>query len=270
MSDRAAEPMPERAQFRNSRGLRMVADHFAAESDAVVVMANDLRTHKRWRGRYPRISRDLNARGIAALAFDYCGCGESDDDSLRTDKLAEDVRSAVSEARRLGYRRVALWGHGLLAYVCIEAEVADMVTMVLSAPATASMKFDWNVEFAPEEMAALEATGRMTVPSYDAEVRTSQVIEATLLRDIAEVDQAARIGKLRCPVLLINGNNPANVAECARLEGNRRGEHLLPAGSKLHVIDGANHGFAEHLEELSRVGADWLARRMNADKPDAA
>lgn len=245
-------------EFRNRDGLRLAADYYPAESDAVMVMANDFFTHRRWRGRYPFIAGKLNERGIAALAFDYAGCGASDDATLHPDSMAGDLRCAVEAMRGLGHGRPALWGHGLASSLCIEACVPEVRAMVLSACGTAAISYDWSTELGPESYARLMAEGTVSVPSYDARMRPQQTIHRSLLENLGAIDQEALLGKLSCPVLLINGADPANVKERERLEANRRGAHLLPRGSAIRVIEGAGHSFAGHLEALAECAIEWL------------
>ena len=253
--------MAIRHSFQNSRGIELVADHYASDSDSIVVLVHGYTSNKRWRGRFPHIGAALNEAGFAAFAYDSSGCGESGDDSLRLDKLVQDVRDAVAEVRELGYQRVALWGHSLGARSCIAANPPGVVTMVLSSAGTAPMHYHWPDYYAAADLATLAATGKMTVPADDG-VRDWVTIEAQMLRDFAEFDQQALLGALSCPVLIVNGNNPEDWEECALLEGNRRGEQWLPSGSRLHVVEGARHNFAEHLGELAQVGVDWLFEKM--------
>ncbi len=254
--------MVEQITFTNRRGLRLVADHYPAQTDTVVVMAHGYTSHKRWAGRFPYIAAQLNQHGYAALAFDFAGCGDSDDDSLRADKLAQDVHAAVDQARAMGYQRIALWGHSLGARLCLMAKPLWATTMVLSGAGTTPMHYHWPDYYSAEELAELAATGRMTIEAAPGCRRQTQVVEAQMLRDFAEFEQAALLHDLPCPVLIVNGNHPDDAEECALLAGNRQGLHLLPTGSRHTVIEGARHNFADHLPQLAELGVAWIRERM--------
>lgn len=251
---------PEVVVFADTRGRRMAADHFRATTDAAVVMANDIFTHRRWRDRYPFIAGRLNEVGIAALAFDYRGTGESGEAPLRFDTFYASLDAAVGEARRLGYRRIALWGHAALSGVCLDVQFDDIVAIVLSGAATGAT--DFAAGFEPAELEALRSVGSLVVPSMDPVVRATQVVDVQLLHDFAAADQAARFRSARVPVLLINGNSADDPAEVARCEENRRVVRLLPPGSKHVVIEGAKHSFAGHFEPLAQIGIAWLKERL--------
>lgn len=251
---------PEVASFADPLGRRIVADHFRVGADAVVVMANDIFTHRRWRDRYPFIAARLNECGIAALAFDYCGTGESAGAPLRFDTFYASLSAAVGEAKRLGYRRIALWGHAVLSGVCLDVQFDQVSAIVLSGAATGAM--DFAAEFEPAELEALRSVGSLVVPSMDPAVRPTQVVDAQLLHDFATADQVKRFRGARVPVLLINGNSADDSAEVARCEGNRRAMQLLPPGSKHVVIEGAKHSFAGHFEPLAQIGVAWLKERL--------
>lgn len=202
-------------------------------------------------GRFPHIAVAFNAAGYAALAFDFAGCGESEDDSLRADKLVHDIHDAIAQVATLGYRRYALWGHSLGARLCLMARPAGVATMVLSGAGTAPVHYHWPDYYSAEALAELAQHGRMTVAGADPGVRATAVIEAQMLRDFADFEQAALLRDQPCPVLIINGNHPEDAEECALLAGNRQGLHLLPQGSQLMVLEGARHSFADHLNEAA-------------------
>ncbi|MGZ5064237.1 MAG: alpha/beta hydrolase [Usitatibacter sp.] len=245
------------ADFPNRAGLRLAADYYPAAAGApAIVMANDIRTHRRWRDRYPFIAEKMSARGIAALAFDYAGCGASADAVMHPVTMMEDLHCAVDRARALGHERVALWGHGLASSLCIEAQVPDVRAMVLSACGTDAIDYDWATELGPENYAKLWSEGTVSVPSYDPAMRAMQTIDRSLLENLSTVSQEALLAKLACPVLLVNGDD--NPKERERLEANRRGVELLPPGSGLHVIEGVGHSFAGRFDELADCAIAWL------------
>ena len=107
-----------RVTFRNSRGLQLVGDLVPAGASpvpgdptpagdrALVVMAHGFASDRHSRGRFPRIAAALAGAGLASLAFDFAGCGESDDDVLTLDHQIDDLHAAIAHARSLGYERL--------------------------------------------------------------------------------------------------------------------------------------------------------------------
>jgi len=99
--------------FQNSRRQNLAANFYPANSnnsDAIVIMVHGFISDKISSGRFDYIAKCLNAAGYNAFAFDFSGCGESDDDTLTCAKHIDDLQSAIAFVFSLGYKRLALWG----------------------------------------------------------------------------------------------------------------------------------------------------------------
>ena len=126
-----------RVTFRNSRGLRLVGHLHETDGPTAVVMAHGFTGDKSMQGRFDRVAAAVHGEGHAVLAFDYAGCGESDDDRITVGKHVDDLRSAVAFVRGEGYERVGLYGQSLGARVCLQAYEPGIRTMVLVGAGTA-------------------------------------------------------------------------------------------------------------------------------------
>ena len=119
-------------------------------------MAHGFASERGSRGRFPAIAAALAAAGIASLAFDFAGCGESDDDVLTLDHQVDDLHPALAHARSLGYRRLALHGHSLGGGVCLAAAPPQVITIAATGAPTAAMHYDWRDYFTAAQMGELE------------------------------------------------------------------------------------------------------------------
>jgi pimeloyl-ACP methyl ester carboxylesterase len=79
----------------------------------------------------PRLS---NTPNCSALASDFSGCGESDDDSLPVAKQVDDLRSAIARAQ--GFQRIGLFGNSLGTLICLRAYSPEIATMILMGAVT--------------------------------------------------------------------------------------------------------------------------------------
>ncbi len=113
----------KRVSFRNSRGLNLVGNLFTSSLASIVVMAHGFMSDKSSRGRFGRIARSLNEVGYSALAFDFSGCGASDDESLTRAKLEDDLRCAIGYVRSRGFR-----------HICSRTRVGDCATCPKALP----------------------------------------------------------------------------------------------------------------------------------------
>ncbi|MDQ4107094.1 MAG: alpha/beta fold hydrolase, partial [Actinomycetota bacterium] len=89
---------PHVISFRNPAGLRLAGDLWPAGTDAIV-LAHGFASDRRSRGRFPYLAQRLVAAGYTALAFDFAGCGESDDTVLTLESQVADLRAAVRYLR---------------------------------------------------------------------------------------------------------------------------------------------------------------------------
>lgn len=268
-----------RVTFRNARDLRLVGDLTPAggdalggdltpaAGDALVVMAHGFASDRRARGRFPAIAAALAAAGIASLAFDFAGCGESDDDVLTLDHQIDDLHAALAHARSLGYRRLALHGHSLGGRVCLAAAPRQVVAIATTGAPTAAMRYDWRDYFTAAQMAELERTGRVVMPQGEGRARAAVVTSAKLLEALADCDQAALFGRLRCPVLLIDGDGDDE--ERQSLANARRGLPLLPPGSRVELLAGSPHSLEGHLDEAIALLVDWFDAHLPGAPPAA-
>ena len=73
----------ERVTFTNSRNLTLSGNFYPSNTTSIIIMCHGFASNKDAGGRFERLSKSLNTFGFNTLAFDFSGCGESDDDSKR-------------------------------------------------------------------------------------------------------------------------------------------------------------------------------------------
>jgi pimeloyl-ACP methyl ester carboxylesterase len=245
--------------FRNSQGLRLVGNFFPSDSAAVVVMAHGFTSDKSSRGRFDRIARALNEFGYNALAFDFRGCGESDNDSLTTAKQVDDLRAAIAYVKSRDLHQIALLGHSLGSLICLRAYSSEVTTMILTGALTGPMYHKWDQYYSPEQLRELAETGFLTI-KQNVGYRQEVIVESQMLKDFAEIDQQKLLGSIKCPVLIIHGDNDEE--ERQLLERSRQGLHYLPQRSHIEVIHGANHSFLDHITRVIDLIHAWLTEYL--------
>ena len=261
-----------RVTFRNARGLRLVGDLTAVDDrgssgdlapvddPAIVVMAHGFASDRRSRGRFPRIAAALAEAGYASLAFDFTGCGESDDDVLTLEHQIDDLHAAIAYTRALGYGRLALHGHSLGGRVCLAAAPSQAAAIATTGAPTGPMRYEWHDFFSAEQRDELQRSGRVTMPQDEDRARSTVVAGAALLQALVDGDYPALLRGLRCPVLLIDGDGDDE--ERQALAQARQGLPLLPAGSRVALLPGSPHNLAGHLDEVIELLLGWFAEHL--------
>ncbi|WP_176560332.1 alpha/beta hydrolase family protein [Brevibacillus dissolubilis] len=236
---------------------------YPADSQAIIIMCHGFTSDKSSKGRFDRFAARYQQLGYNALAFDFSGCGESDDDRLTLSKLVDDLHAAIAFAKSQGFTRIALHGHSLGSRVCLEAYTPEIITMVLSGAGTGPVEYNWHEIYTPEQMRELEEKGYIT--DFKAEgPRKAVIVDRQMLLDFANFSQEELLKKVTCPVLLIHGNQGAE--EKLLSEITKQGIKWLSADSRLEIIDGAQHSFMEHLPIVERLATDWLEKHVPLGK----
>ncbi len=272
-----------RVTFHNARDQQLVADYTPAaggrpatgganrrgepsqtappEGDApLIVLAHGFGSERRARGRFPAMAAAFAAAGYATLAFDFTGCGESDDDVLTLEHQVEDLQAAITCARSLGYERLGLHGHSLGGRVCLQASPPEAVTIATAGAPTGPVDYDWHEYFTAAQMDELARTGCVTMPQDKDRSRLTVVSSSELLEELRGCDQAALFGRVPYPVLLIDGDGDWEERQYLALA--RQGLPLLPAGSRVELVPGAPHNLAGHLEQVIALLLGWFAEHL--------
>ncbi len=275
-----------RVTFRNSRGRQLVgdltpaadraspgADRAIAGADracagepgpaaghAIVIMTHGFASDRLSRGRFPLIAAALAGAGFASLAFDFGGCGESDDDVLTMAGQLDDLQAAIAFAGSLGFAPVGLHGHSLGGRVCLKAAPPQAATIATTGAPIGPMRYDPHDYFTAAQMDELSRTGKVTMPQAGDRLRTQVVAGAGLLNDLVTGDQDALLGGVRCPVLLIDGDGDDE--ERQALAHARQGLPLLPSGSRVELIPGSPHNLEGHLDQAVALLLAWFAEHL--------
>jgi pimeloyl-ACP methyl ester carboxylesterase len=246
----------ERVTFQNSLGLTLVGNLLASGSHSIIIFSHGFGSDKHSKGRFPAIMQALYQAGYSSLAFDFSGCGESENDILTLEKEEDDLKSALKYIRSRGYSRMALYGHSLGSLISLKCWSSEIETMVLSGAVTGPVKYDWNDYYSRDQLREMELEGYFK-DGVNSEWRNEVNVDRSLIESFAGLNQEKILGKVACPVLIIHGNDPEDIEELTLLENSRKGLKYLPEGSRLEVIEGAGHSFKGHLDQLVRLTCDW-------------
>jgi len=243
--------------FKNSRNLTLVGNLFDIGSNKIVIMAHGFINNKFSNGRYDKLAAALNAIGYDALAFDFSGCGESDDDAINADNEVDDLNSAIEFALSKGYEEISLFGNSFGTLSCLRCCRKEIAAMVLTGALTDSMSYNWKDFYSEEQLESLETDGFF----YDlsASGRLHKINKQTLL-DFEQINQEDLVKNTTCPVLIIHGDNIEDEEEVQLLERSKRAINLLPMGSRLEIISGGKHGLRAEWDTVILLASEWYKK----------
>lgn len=227
------------------------------------------------------LSDQIVASGFATLRFDDRGTGKSTGSAagMTTLDLANDTEGIIAKAKELGYERIILLGHsegGVIAPV-IASRRDDISALILLAPPAVSGReilLDQNrtalsAAGAPEAM--IEQVLTILSAVYDfviagdsenaviymsqiagpAAADTVRVLSDSWYRAFIELDPAAYLSLVKCPVLAIIGTKDTQVRpdlnreplKAALDESGAEYEYLEPEGIN-HLMQSASTGLS--------------------------
>lgn len=245
----------EKVSFKNSRNLKLVGNLYSSNSKSIIIMCHGFMSDKYSKGRFEKLGLAFNNCGFDALAFDFSGCGESDNDSLTIEKEVDDLKAAISYVKSKEYEKIALYGYSLGSLICLEGYITKIETMVLSGALTGSMKYNWNEFFTEEQMRELEEKGLIT-EYISGGIREKIIIDKKVLEGFELINQEELLEGVKCPVLIIHGDGDEE--EILAYERSKVAINMLSTDSRIEVINGANHSFLDHFDQVIKLSTDWF------------
>lgn len=246
--------------IRNNRGFILTANHWFEGSESIIIMSPGFTGDKSMGGRFDKLAEKFSLAGYSVIAYDYCGCGESDDEILIPDNAVQDLQSIISYARHRGYKNIGLFGQSYGTLVSLRACNDEVRTMVLVGALTGSIRYTWENYYSKEQIKELRESGHMRIFKDQEDVRNMVIIDKSMLLDFEQIDQEKLIERIGCPLLLVHGDRGEE--ELLLLENSRKAMKLLKKDSRLEIIEGANHKFNDHLNIVSDLAIKWFAEYL--------
>jgi pimeloyl-ACP methyl ester carboxylesterase len=249
----------EESRLTRPDGVELAVTFRPSDGDSVVVLSHGFLSDRHAGGRFDRLAVEYAALGHAVLRYDFSGFGQSGGDVVDGDHLLTDLRTVLDHLDGLGYTRQVLHGQSLGSAVSLRVapERPAVRTLVLTGALTGAGSGDAPYPFfTPDQVAAwyrdedvhLDGTGRtVTVNRRRPKVNATGTQEELLTA-------------LRVPVLVVHGDTGAS--ERALRAITEAGRHWLPEGSAIEVVEGSEHTFVDHQDEVAALATSWVRRHV--------
>ncbi len=248
----------KKINIKNSRKLNLVGDLYTTDSDKLIIMSHGFTGDRHEWGRFDQIAEAFHKMDYNVLAFDFSGSGESDDDSLTVTKQIDDLKSVIKYARDKGYQNIILFGHslgGLVSFSCYDENIKAIVT---TAPVTDKGDSNWRTnKFTKEQLEEFKETGQLVI-NKNSGPREYIVIDRQYLIEREEVNQKLLLRNIKCPVLIIHGDEDDGVP----LKDSENAIKVLANKVELYVIKGEGHSFSDNIDTVINKTINWLSKKV--------
>ncbi|XP_021715104.1 uncharacterized protein LOC110683064 [Chenopodium quinoa] len=255
---------PQKMVVVNDQSEKLVGLLHDTGSKDVVVVCHGFKSSKEQETMVD-ICGALEKEGISAYRFDFSGNGDSDGAFAYGNyvKEAEDIRAVVKHFHGANRIVSAILGHSKGGnVVLLYASKYHDVRTVVNLSGRYDLKKGIAERLGEDFMERIEKKGFIDVECKKTGKFLFRVTkENTMDRLNTDMQEAAlRIDK-NCRVLTVHGS----ADKTTPVEDAYEFSKIIP-NHKLHIIEGANHPFSEHQDELIPVIADFIKSCIQQDK----
>ncbi|KAK6151956.1 hypothetical protein DH2020_014591 [Rehmannia glutinosa] len=251
--------MQQKLTLVNKRGEKLVGVLHDTGSAKLVVLCHGFRSTKEY-NIMVNIAAALENEGISAFSFDFSGNGESEGSFQfgNYSSEAEDLRSVVEYFIGVNRPPVAVLGHSKVNYCFGVSHIAggDVVLLYASKyhdiPAVVSVSGRYDLKTGLEErlgktfLEKIKKDGYIDVKTRSGEIDYQVTEESMMERLNTNMHEACLSIDERCRVLIVHGSADEVIPVEDALEFAK-----IIRNNRLLIIDGANHGYSSHQDELT-------------------
>lgn len=243
----------QKIMIQNSHGEKLMGILHETGSQELVIVCHGFRSSK---DRIPmiNIAAAFEKEGISAFRFDFAGNGESEGSFQygNYSREAEDLLAVVQYFHKEKRRVVALIGHskGGNAVILYASKYHD-VEIIVNISGRFHLDRGMEGRLGKDFMAKIEQNGFIDVKTRRGYYRVTK--ESLMDRLTTDTYVACLKIDENCRVLTIHGSKDEIVPLDDAL-----GFAKYIKGSRLHIIEGADHECTAHLSELASVVLDFV------------
>ncbi|XP_074269394.1 putative uncharacterized protein YDL057W [Silene latifolia] len=259
---------PQKMIVLNDQNEKLVGLLHDTGSQEIVILCHGFRSSKEQR-LMVSTAVALENEGISAFRFDFSGNGESDGSFAYGNymKEVEDLCAVVKHLKGTNRSVTAIVGHSKGGdVVLLYASKYHDVRTIVNLSGRYDLKKGISERIGETFMEKLKSDGYIDVKSKTTETVLYRVTYESLMErwntDMHE--SSLKIDK-ECRVLTVHGS----ADEIIPVEDANEFAKVIP-NHKLHIIEGANHSYTEHQDQLVPVVVDFIKACLEQDKETCA
>lgn len=251
--------MQQKVTIVNKRGEKLVGVLHEAGSTNLVLLCHGFRSSKD-DNILVNVAAALEKEGISAFRLDFSGNGESEGSFQfgNYSKEVEDIRSVVDYFIGSNRSMVVVLGHskGGDAVILYASKYHDIPAVInLSSPS--DLKRGMEDRFGKHIWEVLKKDGYIDVKSKTGEVEYRLMEESMIERLNTDMHEACRLIDSRCRVLTVHGTEDEVIPV-----GDATAFAKMIRNHQLKIIEGANHGYSSHQDELISAVVPFIKECM--------
>ncbi|XP_068653319.1 putative uncharacterized protein YDL057W [Aristolochia californica] len=246
---------PKKLAITNNHGEKLIGVLRDAGSKELVILCHGFRASKDHQ-IILNLANALTSEGISVFHFDFAGNGESEGSFQYGNyrREADDLHAVVLHFSGQKREISAIAGHSkggnvVLLYASVYNDIHTVVNM------SGRFALDGGIEdrLGKDFMQRIKNDGFIDVKDKTGEVEFRVTEESLMDRLTTDMRAASLSINNECRVLTVHGSEDEIIPVSAALEFAK----LIP-NHKLHIIEGANHGYTSHQVELSSIVLNFL------------
>lgn len=244
-----------RIVIRNSHGENLVGILLETGSKDLVIICHGFQSKKE---RIPMVTlaTTLGREGISAFRFDFAGNGESEGSFMYGNyrREAEDLRAVVRHFRKNQRLITAIVGHSKGGNVVLlySSKYNDLPT-VINISGRFHLEKGMEGRLGKDFLQRIKQNGFIDVKNRKGQFEYLVTQESLMDRLTTDTRAACLSIDQNCRVLTIHGSRDKIVPAKDALEFAR-----FIRNHKLHIIEGADHEYTAHQDELATVVLDFV------------
>lgn len=236
--------------IKNKHGENLVGLLHEAGSKELVILCHGFRSSKESK-TISSLSDSLTSENVSTFRFDFSGNGESEGTFQYGNyrKEVEDLRAIVSFFSDQNRQPSAIMGHSKGGNVVIlYASIYNDISIVINISGRFHMKRGIEERLGKDYMERIEEDGFIDVRDKMGRYAYRVTKESLMDRLKTDMGSACSLVDKNCRVLTIHGSEDDIVPSEDALEFAK-----YIKNHKLHIIQGANHNYVSHQQELAET-----------------
>ncbi|XP_073277611.1 putative uncharacterized protein YDL057W isoform X2 [Primulina huaijiensis] len=251
--------MQQKITISNKRGEKLFGVLHETGSSKVVVLCHGFRSSKEF-DTMVNLAQVLENNGISAFRFDFSGNGESEGSFHFGNYLSEveDLRAVTEYFESVKRAAVVVLGHSKGGnVVLLYASKYHDIPAVVNVSGRYDLKRGLEERLGKNFLERLNKEGYIDIKTRTGEVDYQVTKESLMDRLNTNMHEACLSIDKGCRVLTVHGS----VDEIIPVEDALEFAKIIP-NHQLQIVEGANHGYTSHQDELSSAVLPFIKECM--------